>query len=452
MSTKSRKWVILLPILLGVAIFIFLKQGKVPPVQQEPAEIPKLVRSISIPSLNVVPKAVGHGTVRPGFTWDAVAQVSGKILEKHPKLKKGAIIPVGQPLLRIDPTDFELAITQIKADIQASQAQLQELDAKAANTRAALAIEERALRLNESELQRKKKLMGKGGVSRSDLESQEQALLAQKQKLQSQENTLNLLPSQKALVEAQLARHQAKLATAERDLQHTKVQMPFTGRIAEVNFEKEQYVRVGEILLEADDLQRAEIEVQIPIEQIAPLMRSEKNVNILNAVQSDSHHSFGIAAEVKLNQGALKAVWHGRVARMSDTLDPKTRTVGVIVEVDEPYANVRPGVRPPLLKGLFVEVTLMGSVRSNRLVIPRLALHDGAVYLVNAQDRLEIRRVEIELLQPEYAVIGSGVGAGERVVISDLVPAIDGMLLSPQTDEAAQIMLGQQAAAEGVRP
>ncbi|RLJ20823.1 efflux RND transporter periplasmic adaptor subunit [bacterium endosymbiont of Escarpia laminata] len=452
MSTISRKWVILLPILLGVAIFIFLKQGKAPPVQQEPAEIPKLVRSISIPSLDVVPKAVGHGTVRPGFTWDAVAQVSGKILEKHPKLKKGAIIPVGQPLLRIDPTDFELVITQIKADIQASQAQLQELEAKATNTRAALAIEERALHLNESELQRKKKLIGKGGVSRSDLESQEQTLLAQKQKLQSQENTLNLLPSQKALVEAQLARHQAKLATAERDLQHTKVQMPFTGRIAEVNFEEEQYVRVGEILLEADDLQRAEIEVQIPIEQIAPLMRSEKNVNILNAVQSDSHHLFGITAEVKLNQGLLKAVWQGRVARMSDTLDPKTRTVGVIVEVDEPYANVRPGVRPPLLKGLFVEVTLMGSVRTNSLVIPRLALHDDTVYLVNAQDRLEIRRVEIELLQPEYAVIRSGVGSGEQVVISDLVPAIEGMLLSPQTDEAAQTMLGQQAAAEGVQP
>ncbi len=452
MSTISRKWVILLPILLGVAVFIFLKQGKLPPVQQEPAEIPKLVRSISIPSLNIVPKAVGHGTVRPGFTWDAVTQVSGKILEKHPKLKKGAIIPAGQPLLRIDPTDFELAITQIKADIQASQAQLQELDAKATNTRAALAIEERALRLNESELQRKKKLIGKGGVSRSDLESQEQALLAQKQKLQSQENTLNLLPSQKALVEAQLARHRAKLAAAERDLQHTKVQMPFTGRIAEVNFEKEQYVRVGEILLEADDLQRAEIEVQIPIEQIASLMRSEKNVNILNAVQSDSHHAFGIAAEVKLNQGPLKAVWQGRVARMSDTLDPKTRTVGVIVEVDAPYANVRPGVRPPLLKGLFVEVTLMGSARTNRLVIPRLALHDGTVYLVNAQDRLEIRRVEIELLQPEYAVIGSGVGSDERLVISDLVPAIEGMLLSPQADEAAQTMLGQQAAVEGVRP
>ncbi|MES9845093.1 MAG: efflux RND transporter periplasmic adaptor subunit [Candidatus Sedimenticola sp. PURPLELP] len=435
MAVTSRRWVILIPILIGVVAIAFLKKNKMEPVQEPITEKPRLVRVIPVPSLTISPKATGHGTVQPGRTWEAVAQVKGRIVEKHPKLEKGAFLEEGSLILRIDPTDYELAIAQAEADIQASQAQLDEQDAKAANTRASLKIEEASLVLNEKELQRKRKLVGKGGVSRSDLESQERSLLGQQQSVQSQKNTLNLIPTQKALLQAQLARHQASLATARRNLANTEVRMPFTGRIASANVEQEKYVREGEVLASADGMARAEVETQIPIDQMSSLFRSGNAQNILNLSELNTHNGLELGARVALQEGALNASWDARFARISDTLDPKTRTVGVIVEVDQPYSQVEPGRRPPLFKGLFVEVTLSGKPRPDSLLVPRSALHDGKVYVANSENRLEIRPVEIALTQPEFAVIGNGVKAGEQIVVTDLNPAIEGMLLDVREDK-----------------
>jgi len=122
----------------------------------------------------------------------------------------------------------------------------------------------------------------------------------------------------------------------------------------------------------------------------------------------------------------------------------------VIVEVDKPYVDVTPGSRPPLIKGLFVEVHLLGAARPDSLVVPRSALHDNHLYLVNDQNRLVIKKVQVKLYQPEFAIVSNKqeasndgianhlLAVGDSIIISDLVPAIEGMLLSPQADQAAE--------------
>ncbi|MCP4277901.1 MAG: biotin/lipoyl-binding protein, partial [Gammaproteobacteria bacterium] len=132
MAKTPRKWVIILPILIGVAAFIFLKKNQREPVQAPVTEKAKLVRVIPAPQLAAIPQAVGYGTVQPVVTWDGVSQVRGRVVEKHPQLRKGAIIQSGELLLRIDPTDYQLAIAQTEADIAATQAQIDELKVKEA--------------------------------------------------------------------------------------------------------------------------------------------------------------------------------------------------------------------------------------------------------------------------------------------------------------------------------
>jgi RND family efflux transporter MFP subunit len=431
MFQPSKKWVILIPILIGAALVLFLKQQKKPPVQGPLKETAQLVRVIEVPATRVVPTATGHGTVLPSRTWEAVAQVKGKILEKHPRLRKGALLQADTLLLKIDPTDYALAVSQSEADIAATRAQIAELDAKTKNSAASLKIEQQALALSRKELQRYKSVFKRGGISRSDLETQERNLLTQQQSVQNQRNTLNLIPSQKALLEAQLAKQEAQLASNRRDLAHTEVRLPFTGRIAEINVELNQYVREGEVLTIADDLAQAEVEIQIPIERMAALIRSDTPVNLLENSRQEPAARFPLKASIQLREGGIDAVYEGRFARFSDTLDTKTRTVGVIIEIDDPYSRVQPGVRPPLLKGMFVQALLSGKPREQSLVIPRSALHNGSVYRVTDDNRLQLRTVKIDLLQPEYAVISSGLSQGDRIVVSDLLPAIDGMLLQP---------------------
>jgi multidrug efflux system membrane fusion protein len=68
--------------------------------------------------------------------------------------------------------------------------------------------------------------------------------------------------------------------------------------------------------------------------------------------------------------------------------------------------------------------------------------------VVGADNRLEIRAIKLRLSPGGVAVIESGIKAGERIVISDLIPAIDGMLLDPAADRGARARLIAEAAGE----
>lgn len=157
-----------------------------------------------------------------------------------------------------------------------------------------------------------------------------------------------------------------------------------------------------------------------------------------------------LTPEVRLKAGDQTITWNGRVTRIAETVDPKTRTIGVIVTVDSPYANTQDGIHPPLTRGMFVEVALKGPPRRDRLVIPRSALHAGdTVHVVNADNRLDIRPVTVAWEQGDIAVIENGLEAGDRVVITDLVPAVEGMLLAPTLDPIVTARLVANAGAGG---
>lgn len=432
---KSR-WVFFIPVILGIIVIVLLKQNSSEPQQKPAQETAVIARTLAIPKLTVTPIAIGYGTVQPVSTWEAVAQVEGVITKKHPDLGRGAIIEKDTVLLQIDTTDYELNITQIEADILANRAQLEELETKLENTRSSLEIEKKSLELTHKEFNRLQSLVKKGSVSYSDVETQERIMLTQQQSVQAQNNSLQLIPSQRALLEAQLQQKQSQLSRAHRDLDNTQIIIPFTGRISADNIELAQYVRIGDTLTAADALHKAEIEIQIPIRYFRGLLRADhsKSFNLLDLNLGQLKEKLGISVQVILREGGLNIVWDAHFARLSDTLDPKTRTIGVIVEVDEPYSNVSPGTRPPLIKGFFVEVHLKGAIRPDSLVVPRSALHNNQLYLVNKENRLEIVKVHVDLYQPEYALVSGTLEAGDNIIISDLVPAIQGMLISSQQD------------------
>jgi multidrug efflux pump subunit AcrA (membrane-fusion protein) len=117
-------------------------------------------------------------------------------------------------------------------------------------------------------------------------------------------------------------------------------------------------------------------------------------------------------------------------------LDPTTRTISVTVSVDEPYRNVVPGVRPALVHGMYCEVELKGMPRK-ALPVPRSAVHGDLLYVVDGDGRLELRPVEVAWVQGNLAILEAGAEPGEKIVLSDVVPAIAGTQLLPQDDEQA---------------
>ncbi|MGF1620644.1 MAG: efflux RND transporter periplasmic adaptor subunit [Rhodomicrobiaceae bacterium] len=454
MRNLTRLFLFLAPVAVGGFILFSLVAGREPPAQRPPEELSRSVRVITAQETDFVPRLRGYGVVSPARTWNAVAQVAGRVGYVHPDYKRGAILPQGAEIVRIAPEDYQIAIQQAEANIRSAEARLAELKSQEDNARQSLEIEKSSLALNQDDLERKKTLLSRGTIAQSAVDAEQRALLTQQARVQELENTLRLVPSQRNAQQQQIEVNNAQLESARLNLERTSVRLPFDARIAEASVEETQYVGVGASLGTADGIEAAEVNVQIPLGQF----RSFSNLVAGGRVDTPPIISregfreiidrFGLKATILLRFDDFTLSWEGDVVRISDTVDPRTRTIGAIVEVDKPYERASPGERPPLVKGMFVEAELRANPLSGRIVIPRSAVHDGKIYIAGSDGRLEIRLVTTRIVQGDIAVIEEGLKAGERVVVSDLSPAIPNMLLDMVEDGELAGTLAEAAPAK----
>ncbi len=449
-----RRLLVILPIGAGIGIFAYFTSKQEAPEQYPVAERAHHVRVVKAADIAVVPTTLGYGTVKAARVWNAVAPVSGEVEYVHPDFKAGAILEAGTEIVRISPRDFELEIQQAKANISAGEAKISELQTKVDNYKQALIIEEGALALEKKQLERKKSLVSRGTVAQDVVDEEKRTVLDQRQKVLEIKNALRLLPAQIEAQEKQKAVYESQLASAELSLERTHLRLPFAARIAEANVEVTQFVQTGTDLGSADSTAAAEIEVQIPqslLQQfILAIVAGKETGRISGGTFADFGKRVGLRAIVRLTLGAQQLTWNGEVVRIGDAIDAKTRTVSVVIRVDEPYKNVGLGGRPPLTKGAFVEVMLVSDPVENRIVVPRSALSAGKLLVADSESRLQIRDVEIAFVQGNLAVIAKGAKPGEQIVVSDLIYANDRMLLKTQEDTELTQQMRAEAAGPGV--
>ncbi len=451
----GRKLLIVPPVIAGGLVFALVIASKKPPLQVPAVERATLVRTITVEKMTVVPRVLGYGTVKPARVWNAVAQVGGRVEYVHPDFKKGAIIKAGTEIIRISPKDYVIAIRQAQANIRSAEAKISELKVARANTKASILIEQKTLRINEREYARKRNLVSRGAVSKSSRDQEERLLLGQRKRVQDLQSALRLIPTQITAQQESMAVFKAQLEIAELNLKRTRVTLPFDARIAEANVEITQFVGVGKLLGVADSMNSAEIDAQIPVAKMRALLhaanetlaRSERKVISENVPSFASKYS--LKGIVRMRLGDQLVEWPGKVVRISDTVDPKTRSIGTIVAVKNPYRQAIPGLRPPLIKGMFVEVEIQSRSLGDQMVIPRSSLRKGRVLIVTKDRRLAFRKVMTKLVQGDFVVISSGLKAGEKVIVSDLSPAVKGMLLRVQNDNATLERLKTQVLAKG---
>lgn len=444
MIHARHKWIFFLPLLLGIGVFAALKGNNSGAEKLPQTERATPVRTLVPPVVAVRPQVSAHGSVRPASVWSAVAEVSGEVIRVHPDLSVGKLIHAGEELFAIDPVDYELAAAQARAQVSAARTQLADLDTQQANVEALLELEQTALAIAERELKRQQGLLAKGSVSRSSYDKEQQSTLARRQSVQNQKNALANMPAQRQLKQAELARLQAALAQAERNLARTVVRAPHAGRVALAAAEHGEYIKQGATLVELDAIDRAEVSVQLPIRQMAALLQQSPSAAADGAAAPDTL----IEAQVSMNLDGRELRWPARVERIADQIDPTTRTVGLIVAVDDPYENLELGRRPPLMKGLFVRVELRAKHARQLALLPRGAVDAGTVKIVDAERRLGRAAIEPVITLHDYIAFDNTLPADTAVVVSDLIPAIDKMLLTPVADDATRAALIAQASGE----
>ena len=446
----SKKLLIIVPVICGIIFFAVMRMNKKAPVRIESRERIQAVRVIPLKKMAVVPRVISYGYVEADRTWQAISEVSGVIVSVNENLKKGYFIKKGQVLFKIDTTAYGLAESRGLADLMNVDARLRELDQSRKNTERLLAIEKKSLASAGQELKRKRELLTNGYISVSDLEKEERIFLGHQTTVNNLQNKLNLIPSQKKALLAQKKSGESTVTQRKLDVAKTEIRAPFDCRLVSVNIELYQFAAAGTVLAEAESIDRAEIPVSLTPKSFLTLLPREYGDSIVQMLDMETvRRAIGITATVRLPMDdELVIEWDGFFSRTSESLDPKTGALTIYITVDNPYDNVIPGKRPPLITNMYVEVELKGKLLQDRFMVPRNTIHDDKAYICNPENRLEIKPVEVEFYMGDVAVLSEGLQQGENLVLADLVPAIEGMLLKPVQAKDAMEHLKQQALGE----
>jgi len=239
------------------------------------------------------------------------------------------------------------------------------------------------------------------------------------------------------VAEANLLDARAALEQAERDLERTEILAPFDGRIREEQVDIGQFVNRGNVVARVYATDYAEIRLPIPDAQLAFLnvgvTRPGSPVEIGHAVVRISAIFAGLPTE-----------WEGRVVRTEGEIDPRSRMVNVVARVEDPY-HVDSGLpKVPLAVGLYVQAEIEGPLVENVIVVPRYAMrNDSRILVVDQENRLHSREVEILRIDRDDVLIQGPLPSGERICVSPLQVVVEGMqvrtvedAIPPETDRS----------------
>ena len=433
----SRRFIFIIIAAIGILTAVIIVKSR-PAMQHQPENRAAAnVTTIEVKQYNVRPSIKGFGEVEPDVLLDAKSEISGKIVYVHPQLRMGNILPKDTIVIRIEDNDYQLALKQAVADLAVSKANLKEMKLNLKDTEVDLKLAKDKLAIATKDLSRNQKLLKKGSISQTAMGAQQTVVLQLKQEVQSLTNQLETLPAQLEVQEAKIIISQASVETQQRNLERAVIKLPFNTRITALSVEENQFVGQGASLFSAQTINKVLINAQFPLEQFRILAKGfNHNQALLEEAfkNGDSEELFsrlGLSAKVKLAGDEL-ALWDAKVERISGNLDPASRTLGVIVSVDHPYRDIQPGVKPPLMQGMYTEVILFGNP-SNYFVVPRDALHEKQLFLLDENSRL--KRIDIKAeAQGNMLLIEQGLTAGNKIITSDLFPAVAGMELQTVSD------------------
>lgn len=386
-SNRSRLWKIVLPVAilaLGLVGAVVLMTSK-PEVETRPPETPPpLVRVMEVTPRTVDLTVESQGTVEPRTVTQLTAQVAGTVQWVSPSFADGGQFSAGQPLVRIDPRDYQLAVQQAEGQLAQARTLLERERAEAA-----VATEEW-------------RELGDGGPA----------------------PPLVLREPQLAEARATLEAAEARVTQARIQLQRTTVTAPYAGRVRERQADVGQAVAAGTPLGTVYATDFVEISLPVPVAEL----------EYLN-VSYDGDMEGGPDVELTAQFAGRLRTWRGRVVRTGGDISQDSRMVELIARVDEPFGAAARAAGAPLAPGLFVEARIEGSTLQNAVLVPRSALRntgrwrDGepAEIPVVEGDRLRFRQVRIARLAGDQAVLTSGLGPGDLVVVSPLEAPVDGM-------------------------
>ncbi len=417
---KTIRVFVVLFIALVIAVVLVIMRPRAE--RQVPVDKGLLVEVLPAQAEDVEMVVESFGTVAPRESLKLVAQVRGPIVDIDPAFEEGGFVQEKTRLIQIDPRTYRLAVERRNVQIKQAEAELKRLEQEVVNLKARIKITRFDVKLSKNEYLRLKKLIDRKVIAQSQLDKSEQAYLASQERLQALDNQMALTDPQKEQLIA--ARDMARVMhqEAKLDLERSSIVAPFEGWVLEKAIEVGQYVNIGQQLGKIYSAGQLDIEVRIPTKD-------------LKWFPEDMGQETPLLADVVFKNAGNEHIWRGRVARIKAMMDERTRTLPMVIEIDEIPATERPqnpfGLRP----GMFVTVRIKGKKIQNVFVLPRYLVYPGDVVYTVKDDTLKSNRVKILRGYKDTVIIGSGLSEGAFIVKSPLSSPMDGMRVRVKTED-----------------
>jgi len=351
-----------------------LSKMKPPPESREIVDVTPLVETLALQETTASFRISSQGTVRPRTETILSAEVSGSIVSISPKFIAGGVFDKGEELLRIDPTNYTAAVEFSRATLV-----------------------QRQIEFNGSE-----KLRNQGYRAESEYAS----------------------------AVAALASARAELVKAERNLERTHITLPYAGMVRAKESDLGQYVNPGTRLGVTFATDYAEVRLPLTDRDLA-------FVNLPNAAAiRKTGAADGPLVDLTAIQKGKMSHWQARIVRTEGVVDEKNRVTYVVARIEDPYqlrAETLSDFSLPM--GTFVAANIEGITVENVVKVPRIALRgQNQLMFIDADNRLQIRTVEVLRADAEFAYLRGGNGLGGRISMTAIESPINGMLVRTGDD------------------
>jgi RND family efflux transporter MFP subunit len=388
MSNTVIKAVITIAVLLAaVAAAAGIIMSRPMPEQLTVSETTSAIRAVTVIKESMRLMIRSEGTVTPKTQTDLIPEIKGRVTWISPNLVVGGYFSKGDLLVSIDAADYE---------------------AKSGLARAQLLRAEAELEHKSFELKRLQTLIQDNLVSQSNLEN---AARAHK------------------IAKANVIESKINLAQAERNLTRTKITAPFEGMVRSEAIDIGQFVQQGAPI--AAIYASNAVEVRLPIVNAelayldaASLQRGELDPATAPMIRITAFYA------------GSPFVWQGQLARTEGEIDAQSRMITAVARINQDTQSTDV---PPLQVGAFVAAEIQGQYLDDIVRLPRAALRPNSqVLIIDGDNRLRFRAVNVLRLENDYVIIDSGLENGELVNLSPIQTVVDGMRVSlslePTTD------------------
>jgi multidrug efflux system membrane fusion protein len=377
-----KKFVPVLLVLGAIMLAILMSALKPEPLKAEEPEAALAVKTQILNRTEVTLSVESQGTVRPRTRTTLISEVSGTVLEVSDYYIVGGSFDAGDILMRLDPTDHEVALQRAKAQLISANALL--------------------------ELEKARAVQAKKEWEMTGRPEADAPILA-------------LRKPYLAEAEANILQAKAQLKQAELKLQRATIRAPYAGMVSLKSVDVGQYVTTGSRLGETFAIDF--VEVRLPL--------TEKDLSQMEAMSfqnSDAVNTVALSGSANGNP----ASWSAVIVRSEGVVNELNRSQYVVARISNPYKlnQTLTASMPPLLVGTFVTAKLKGKTLDNVFKVPRSALLQGSkVAVVDDMQRLQINSVNVVFSDEDYYYVSTGLKEDAEVIVSAIGTPIEGQKL-----------------------